>query len=287
VIHGVTTVNSLPGSGNVIGGQGVVVKTWGARPADRILLEPSGVKMALGENPKRVHGSKNRTPSTRLGNAALMREAFVEARNYQRKRAKGEGERDLRWEILADVLDGKIPARCHAHRADDILTALRISREFGFRLTIEHCTEGQRVAAELAAAGVMCTLGPLLTGRSKQELKDRSLEAAPVMEQAGVIFGFTTDHPVIPTYSLPLCAAYAVAAGMSSQGALRALTLDGARVIGLEDRIGSLDPGKDADCFIADGDLLDPRTKVLATFVNGQVAWPAEAQRIFEKGGLE
>ncbi len=273
VSHGVTTVNVLPGSGNVIGGQGVAVKTWGSRLTDRILRQPSGIKMALGENPKRVHGAKDRTPATRLGNAALMRESFVEARNYQRKRAKGEGKRDLRWEILVDVLDGNLPARCHAHRADDILTALRISREFGFPLTIEHCTEGHLVTDELVAAGVMCTLGPLLTGKSKQELKDRSLEAAPVMERAGVVFGFTTDHPVIPTYSLPICAAYAVAAGMSRQGALRALTLDGARLIGLEHRIGSLDPGKDADCFIADGDLLDPRTRVLTTFVAGQVAW--------------
>jgi len=273
VANGVTTVQVLPGSGNVIGGQGVVVKTWGSRPADRILLEPSGVKMALGENPKRVYGGKDKTPSTRLGNAALMREAFSQARNYQRKRASGEGERDLRWEILVDVLEGRIPARCHAHRADDILTALRISREFGFRLTIEHCTEGHKVASELAAAGVMCTLGPLLSGQSKQELKDRSLEAAPALERAGVIFGFVTDHPVIPTYSLPLCAAYAVGAGMSRKGALRALTLDAARVLGLEGRLGSLEAGKDADCFIADGDLLDPRTRVLTTLVGGQVAW--------------
>jgi imidazolonepropionase-like amidohydrolase len=273
VANGVTTVNVLPGSGNVIGGQGVAVKTWGPRPAERVLLQPSGVKMALGENPKRVYGSKKKTPATRLGNAAKMREAFVQARTYQQKRSRDEGERDLRWEILADVLDGKLPARCHAHRADDILTALRISREFGFSLTIEHCTEGHLVAGELAAAGVMCTLGPLLTGKSKQELKDRSLEAAAALEQAGVVFGFTTDHPVIPTYSLPLCAAYAVAAGMSRQGALRALTLDGARLVGLEHRIGSLDAGKDADCFIADGDLLDLRTKVLATFVDGQRAW--------------
>jgi imidazolonepropionase-like amidohydrolase len=273
VANGVTTVNVLPGSGNVIGGQGVVVKTWGPRPADRIRLQPSGVKMALGENPKRVHGSKKKMPSTRLGNAALMREAFVKARAYQGKRMRGEGERDLRWEILADVLDGKLPARCHAHRADDILTAVRISREFGFRLTIEHCTEGHRVANELAEAGVMCTLGPLLTGRSKQELKDRSLEAAAALERAGVVFGFTTDHPVIPAYSLPLCAAYAVGAGMSREGALRALTVDAARVLGLEERIGSLDVGKDADCVIADGDLLDPRTRVLTTVVDGQIAW--------------
>jgi imidazolonepropionase-like amidohydrolase len=273
VANGVTTVNVLPGSGNIIGGQGVAVKTWGARPAERVLLEPSGVKMALGENPKRVYGSKKKTPATRLGNAAQMREAFVQARNYQRKRSRDEGERDLRWEVLTDVLEGKLPARCHAHRADDILTALRISQEFGFRLTIEHCTEGHYVADELAAAGIMCTLGPLLTGKSKQELRDRSLQAAPALERAGVVFGFTTDHPVIPSYSLPLCAAYAVRAGMSREGALRALTLDPARIIGLEHRIGSLDAGKDADCVLTDGDLLDPRTRVLSTVVGGQVAW--------------
>jgi imidazolonepropionase-like amidohydrolase len=276
VANGITTVNVVPGSANVIGGQGVAIKTWGKNLAGRILMEPSGVKMALGENPKRVYGGKKKTPSTRLGNAAVMREAFVQTRNYLRKREKGEGERDLRWEILGDVLDGKIPARCHAHRADDILTALRISREFDFQLTIEHCTEGHFVADELAAAGVKCTLGPLLTGRSKQELKDRSLDAALGLERAGVVFGFTTDHPVIPNYSLPLCAAYAVGAGMSREGALRALTLDAARVIGLQDRIGSLDAGKDADCFIADGDLLDPRTRVLTTLVDGQVAWSLE-----------
>ncbi|MEJ2212456.1 MAG: amidohydrolase, partial [Anaerolineae bacterium] len=176
VANGVTTVQALPGSANVIGGQGVALKTWGARPADRILRQPSGLKMALGENPKRVYGGKKKAPSTRLGNAAVMREAFAQARTYQRKRA-GNGaegtERDLRWEVMADVLEGKLVARCHAHRADDILTALRISREFGFRLTIEHCTEGHLVADELAEAGVMCTLGPLLTGKSKQELKDR------------------------------------------------------------------------------------------------------------------
>jgi imidazolonepropionase-like amidohydrolase len=207
-----------------------------------------------------------------------MREAFAKAQSYQRQRERGEAERDLRWEILGDVLDGKLPARCHAHRADDILTAVRISQEFGFRLTIEHCTEGHRVAAELAAAGVMCTLGPLLTGRSKQELKDRSLEAAPALEKAGVVFGFTTDHPVIPAYSLPLCAAYAVGAGLSREAALRALTLDAARVIGLEARIGSLEVGKDADCVIANGDLLDPRTRVLTTLVDGQVAWSFEGE---------
>jgi imidazolonepropionase-like amidohydrolase len=278
VANGVTTVNVLPGSGNVIGGQGVAVKTWGPSLVGRILLEPSGVKMALGENPKRVYGGKKKTPATRLGNAALMREAFAKAQNYQRQRERGEAERDLRWEILGDVLDGRLPARCHAHRADDILTAVRISREYGFRLTIEHCTEGHRVAGELAASGVMCTLGPLLTGKSKQELKDRSYEAAPALERAGVVFGFTTDHPVIPAYSLPLCAAYAVGAGMSREGALRALTLDAARVIGLESRVGSLEAGKDADCVITDGDLLDPRTRVLTTLVNGQVAWSFEGE---------
>jgi imidazolonepropionase-like amidohydrolase len=278
VANGVTAVQVLPGSGNVIGGQGVAVKTWGPRPAARILRQPSGLKMALGENPKRVYGGKKKAPSTRLGNAAVMREAFAQAEAYRRKRAGdgadgGNGERDLRWEILADVLDGKLVARCHAHRADDILTALRIAREFGFGLTVEHCTEGHLVADELAKAGVMCTVGPLLTGRSKQELKDRQLETAAILEQAGVVFGLTTDHPVIPAYSLPLCAAYAVRAGLSREGALRAITLDAARVAGLDDRLGSLEPGKDADCVITDGDLLDPRTRVLTTIVDGRVAW--------------
>ncbi len=272
VANGITTVDVLPGSANVIGGQGVAVKTWGPHLPARILLEPSGLKVALGENPKRVYGGKDKTPSTRLGSAALMREAFIQARNYRRKRDQ-RGEQELRWESLLDVLDGTVPARCHAHRADDILTAVRISREIGIRLTIEHCSEGHLVAEELAAAGVMCTLGPLLSGRSKQELRERSLEAASALERAGVVFGFTTDHPVTPSYSLPLAASCAVGAGMTRQGALRALTLDGARVAGLEERVGSLEAGKDADCVIADGDLLDPRTRVLMTLVDGKVAW--------------
>jgi imidazolonepropionase-like amidohydrolase len=266
----------VPGSANVIGGQGATVKTWGPDPAGRILRAPSGLKMALGENPKRVYSAKKKAPSTRLGNAAVMREAFVQAQNYQRQRVRGEGARDLRWEILVEVLEGRLPARCHAHRADDILTALRIAREFGFRLTIEHCTEGHLVAGELAAAGVMCTLGPVLTGKSKQELKDRTLETAAALERAGVVFGLTTDHPVIPAYSLPLCAAYAVGAGLSREGALRAITLDAARVLGLEDRLGSLEAGKDADCVITGGDLFDPRSRVRATVVGGQIAWQAD-----------
>jgi imidazolonepropionase-like amidohydrolase len=276
VANGVTAVQVLPGSGNVIGGQGVVVKTWGARPEGRVLREPSGLKMALGENPKRVYGGKKKTPSTRLGNAAVMREAFVQAANYRRKREKEKGERSLRWEIVVDVLDGRLPARCHAHRADDILTAIRIAREFGFQVTIEHCTEGHKVADELAQAGVMCTVGPLLTGKSKQELKDRSFETPAALERAGVVFGLTTDHPVIPVYSLPLCAAYAVGAGLSRERALRAITLDPARVAGIDDRAGSLEPGKDADLVITSGDILDPRTRVLTTILNGQVAWQFE-----------
>ena len=274
--NGVTAVQVLPGSANVIGGQGVAVKTAGRGTAGRILRQPSGLKMALGENPKRVYGGKKKAPSTRLGNAAVMREAFTQARAYQRKRAgngAGDVERDLRWEIMVDVLEGRLVARCHAHRADDILTALRIGREFGFRLTVEHCTEGHRVATELAEAGVMCTLGPLLTGKSKQELKDRQLETAAALEAAGVVFALITDHPVIPAYSLPLCAAYALGAGLSRERALRAITLDAARVAGLDERLGSLEPGKDADCFIADGDVLDPRTRVLTTLVDGQIAW--------------
>jgi imidazolonepropionase-like amidohydrolase len=278
VANGVTTVQSLPGSANVIGGQGAVVKTWGPRPEGRIVAAPSGLKMALGENPRRVYGAKNKMPSTRLGNAAVLREAFFQAGNYRRKRGRGEGERDLGREILVEVLEGRLPARIHAHRADDILTALRIGREFGFCLTIEHCTEGHRVAGELAEAGIMCTVGPLLTGKSKQELKDRSLETAAALERAGVVFGLTTDHPVIPAYSLPLCAAYAVGAGLSREGALRAITLDAARVLGLDGRLGSLEAGKEADCIITDGDILDPRSRVLTTIVGGQIAWQIQDQ---------
>lgn len=274
--NGVTAAQVLPGSGNVIGGQGAAVKTWGARPEARVLRAPSGLKMALGENPKRVYGGKKKTPSTRLGNAAVMREAFVQAGNYRRKREKGEGERNLRWEIVAEVLAGRLPARCHAHRADDILTAIRIAREFGFQVTIEHCTEGHKVADELAQAGVMCTVGPILTGKSKQELKDRSLETPAALERAGVVFGLTTDHPVIPAYSLPLCAAYAVGAGLSRERALRAITLDAACVAGIDSYVGSLEPAKDADVVITTGDLLDPRTRVLTTIVNGEVAWQIE-----------
>ncbi|MEO0266258.1 MAG: amidohydrolase [candidate division WOR-3 bacterium] len=268
ISSGLTTLNIMPGSANVIGGQGVAVKTIG-----EVLLQPSGIKMALGENPKRVYASQKKTPSTRLGNAAIMRKALQDALNYLKKKKKDKNVFDFRLEPLAGLLEGKYPAKIHCHREDDILTAIRIMKEFGVRFTIEHSTEGHFVADVLAQEGVPCALGPVITTRIKQELKFRTPETAKTYEEKGVLFAFTTDFPVIPHYGIFYTAQMAVRHGLSEETALKALTINAAKILGLEARIGSIKPGKDADIVITDKSVLDPKFMVLYTLINGKVVF--------------
>ena len=272
---GVTSVVIKPGSGNPIGGQTIGVKTWGRSILDMTFAEHVSVKSALGENPKRVYGEKKVTPSTRLGVAAILREAFTKARNYQAKRdhtlAEGKPfETDLTNETLAKVLDGELYWDQHVHRADDMVTAIRLADEFGYKLVINHGTEGHLIADLLAERDIPVILGPLFTTKSKVELRNRTLRSAGILARAGVKIAITTDHPVIPINFLVYQAALAVKDGLDPETALKALTLHPAEMLGLDDRIGTLTPGLDADVVVWSGDPLDVMNRAMRVFVRGQ-----------------
>jgi imidazolonepropionase-like amidohydrolase len=272
---GVTCVQTLPGSGNVIGGQGVIMKTRPDVMERMVLREPSCLKAALGENPVRVYKSKGKLPTTRMGSAFLMRDAFVKAHNYNGKhlmaaRKNEPAERDLGMEILLDVLKGALTLSVHCHRSDDIQTAVRIAEEFEIKYTIEHCTEGHLIADWLAAKGARVTVGPSLTGKVKMELRNKTWDTPRKLWESGVHFCIITDHPVIPIEHLSVCASLAVRAGLPPDEALKAVTIYAAEHLGIENRTGSLEPGKDADMAVWDGDPLDSRSKVMKTFVNGE-----------------
>lgn len=279
---GVTTCVTGPGSANVIGGQFVAIKTHGDSVEDMVLRFPVAVKAAFGENPKRVYNGKNQTPSTRMATAALMRKALIEAQEYNEKLEKGKvdpekmPERNLGKEILARVIRRELPVKIHAHRADDILTAIRICREFKLRYTLDHCTEGYLITDKLKEAlsedceGII--VGPLLTDRSKIELKNLSFKAPKVLEQAGIEYAMMTDHPVTPEQYLPICTAVAVREGASEEGALKAITINAAKITGIADRVGSIEVGKDADIAVFSGHPFDFRSRCVLTLVNGKVA---------------
>lgn len=282
VAGGVTTCVTGPGSANVIGGQFVAIKTYGDSVENMVLRFPVAVKAAFGENPKRVYNGKNQTPSTRMATAALMRKALIEAQEYNEKLEKGKAdpekmpERNLGKEILAWVIRRELPLKIHAHRADDILTAIRICREFKLRYTLDHCTEGYLITDKLKEAlsedceGII--VGPLLTDRSKIELKNLSFKAPKVLEQAGIEYAMMTDHPVTPEQYLPICTAIAVREGASEEGALKAITINAAKITGIADRVGSIEVGKDADIAVFSGHPFDFRSRCVLTLVNGKVA---------------
>lgn len=278
---GVLAVNVNPGSGNPIGGQTVAVKCWGRTVDSMLLRQPSGLKSALGENPKRVYGDKKETPSTRLGTAAVIRDAFVRARNYAQKRALLEPgkpfERDLKLEALTWVLDGEIPWRQHCHRADDIATALRLAEEFGYRLVIDHGTEAAFLADILAARNIPVVIGPLFTSRSKVELRHRSLANPGRLAAAGVTIAITTDHPVVPIHFLVHQATLAVREGLDRDTALRAITINPARIMGVDERVGSLAVGKDANVCLWSGDPLDVMQRVETAWIDGRRVYTFDA----------
>ena len=272
---GVTSSVIKPGSGNPIGGQTVAVKNWGRTVDDMVFRADVSVKSALGENPKRVYGEKGQTPSTRLGVAAVLREAFVAAQNYRAKRDeklnKGEPfERDLTKETLVRVLDGELLWDQHTHRADDIATAIRIAEEFGYRLVVNHGTEGHLIADLLAEKNIPVIFGPMFTTRVKVELRNRTMRAAGIMAKAGVKVAITTDHPVVPINFLVHQATLAVKEGMDRSAALRALTVNPAEILRLDDQVGSLKPGLDGDVVIWSGDPLDVMSRALRVFVRGR-----------------
>lgn len=276
---GVTLVATGPGSANVLGGTFVAIKTAGVCVDDMVVKEPVAMKCAFGENPKRVYGSQRKTPATRMGTAAVLREALYKAKQYMeaKERAGDDPSKmpqfDLQKEALIPVLRREIPLKAHAHRADDMFTAIRIAKEFNVRITLDHCTEGHLVAERLAATGIPGIVGPSFGHRSKFELTHKSFKTAAALSKAGMKIALTTDSPVTPLHSLPLMAGMAVAAGMEEEEALKAITINAAEIIEVADRVGSIEVGKDADIVIYDGHPFEISGKAWKVFIDGQVVY--------------
>ena len=271
---GITGVMTGPGSSNAIGGQFAFIKTHGRRVDDMVVLAPAAMKLAFGENPMSNYGMNGNIPSTRMGIASLIREELFLARQYFEAEQPGNGgPKSFGMECYRDVFAGKIPLKAHVHRADDIFTAIRIAEEFGLGLTLDHCTEGHLIAEEIAASGYPAIVGPSLASRTKDEVSQSDFKTAGILQKAGVTVALTTDHPVTRIQYLPLCAALAVKEGMDEWTALRAITIDAARICRVDDRLGSLKPGKDADVVLLDGNPLDGMTTLRTTIINGEIVW--------------
>ena len=275
VSGGVTCVCTGPGSANVLGGTFCAIKTVGKRVDDMLVKADVAMKCAFGENPKRVY--QNKCDSSRMTTAALLRESLFKAREYlEKKRRAGDDPAkapafDMKLEALIPVLEGKMPLKAHAHATDDIFTALRIAREFGVKITLEHVTEGHLIVEELAKENVPMAVGPTLTNASKTELKNKSWTTPGVLAKAGCQVSIITDASVIPQQYLAQCAGFAVRAGMDPFAALQAITINPAKHIGIEDRVGSLEVGKDADIVIADGNPMEISTTLRYVIVDGKV----------------
>jgi len=275
---GVTTCCTGPGSANVLGGTFVAIKTYGKRVDDMIVKDPIAMKCAFGENPKRFYGQQGKkAPKTRMGTAALLRENLFKAKYYMEEKDSGkEPKFDMKLEALLPVLRGEIPLKAHAHRSDDIFTAIRIAKEFGVKLTLDHCTDGAVIAEELAAEGYPAFVGPSLGSKTKIEVCTKGFHTPGILHKAGVKVSIITDAPVIPLQYLPMCAALAVNAGLDSEYAWRAITINPAEATGIGDRVGSLEPGKDGDIVIW---TADPMTTVGAeshtTIIEGKIVYKA------------
>lgn len=275
---GVTTACTGPGSANVVGGTFVAIKLVGKRVDTMILKDPIAMKCAFGENPKRCYGQMmKKSPTTRMATAALLRELLFKTRRYLEEKESGKNPPfDMKLEAMIPVIKGEIPLKAHAHRADDILTSIRVAKEFGVGLTLDHCTDGALIADELAEEGLPAFVGPSLGSKSKIELANKSFTTPKILTDAGLTVSIITDAPVIPLEYLPMCAALAVNAGLDVEDAWKAITINPALSVGIGDRVGSLEPGKDADIVIW---TADPMTTVGAksytTIVNGKVVYQA------------
>ncbi len=264
---GVTTVVTGPGSANPIGGTFAAMKTYGRRVDDMVIKTDAAMKMAFGENPKTVYGEKKRFPSTRMGTAAIIREYLFKAKKYAEKTDK---DFDMKCESLLPCLSGELPVKAHAHRGDDIFTALRIAKEFNLSMTIEHCTEGHLIADILKEENIGVCVGPSLTDRSKPELASLSCKTPKALSEAGVTVAIITDHPETPQKYLRLCAVMAVREGMDKTEALKAITVNPARLCKIEDRVGSIALGKDGDILVFDRHPMDFDAKLTAVFASGE-----------------
>ncbi len=275
---GVTTVCTGPGSANVVGGTFAAIKLAGKRVDDMIVKEPLAMKCAFGENPKRCYGQgSKKAPMTRMGTAALLRELLFKTRRYMEDKEAGKNPGfDFKLESMIPVLRGELPLKAHAHRHDDILTSIRIAKEFGCKITLDHCTDGALIADELAKEGLPAFVGPTLGGKSKIELINKSFETPKILHEAGVEIAIITDAPVIPIQNLPMCAGLAASAGLDMEEAWKAITINAARLTGIGDRVGSLEVGKDGDVVIWKA---DPLTTIggesAVTVVDGKIVYQA------------
>lgn len=278
---GVTTVMVAPGSANPVGGQCSVIKTRRRAAVEEMLLKRhAGLKIAFGENPRRVYGEQKKAPVTRMATAALVRETLLKAKDYLTRAGEKDWKYDLGLEAAARVLKGEMPLRAHAHRADDIVTALRIATEFGVEVIIEHATEGHNIAELLAARQAKLVVGPNLTTRSKLELKDRSFAAPAVLAAHGVRFALMSDHPVLPAAFLPVYAGLAVRFGLPEEQALKAITAEAADILGVGDRVGRIAPGLDADVVVWDGPPLAVTSRPRLVVLDGAVGEVDAAQTV-------
>lgn len=271
---GITSAMIGPGSANVVGGQFAFVKTHGRCIDDMIVKAPAAMKVAFGENPKVNYSGQGTSPSTRMAIAALLREELTKAVAYREKREKDrDAEKDFRYECWLPVLRGEIPLKAHAHRADDILTAVRIAKEFHLRMTLDHCSEGHLIMEELKAAGFPAIVGPDMASRNKIEVQNMAFKTAGLLSGRGILTAITTDHPVSKIQFLPTCAGLAVKAGMSPEEGLRSITINAAKICGVDDRVGSLAPGKDADIAVFTGNPMEVATKARYTLIDGEIVY--------------
>ena len=268
-----------PGSANVIGGQFVFMKTQGRCMDHMIVKHPAAMKTAFGENPKTTYGDQNIYPSTRMGIAAILRNTLHKAALYKEGRENGNlTEVNFELEPWIPVLNKEIPVKAHAHRADDILTAIRIAKEFDVELTIDHGTEGHLITDEIKAAGCPVIVGTDLTSRSKLEVQNMNFKTCGVLHKAGILCAITTDHPVALIQYLPICAGLAVKHGLPLEAGLKAITVNAAKICRVEDRVGSLKKGKDADIAIFSGNPMETFTKTLYTIIDGKIIYDSREQ---------
>ena len=278
---GITCVMTGPGSANVIGGQFAIIKTYGRRIDDMIVKQPAAMKVAFGENPKSAYNEKNQSPMTRMATAALLREYLFKAQEYKSCWEEynnnadecDKPEFDFKLDSLLEVLKNNIPIKAHAHRADDILTAIRIFKEFGLKFTIDHCTEGHLIADILKQENVQVIVGPSLIDRPKIELKNLTFKTPGILSNEGVKVAIMTDHPCTPIQYLPLCAAYSAKNGMDEYEALKAITINAAEILGISDRLGTIEVGKDADISVFSSHPFDYKSTTKLVIIDGSIVW--------------
>lgn len=275
---GITGVMVGPGSSNVVGGQFIFIKTHGRDIDNMVVLEPAAMKVAFGENIKTNYDQKNKLPSTRMSVAALLREELFNAKKYYEDKKNSiknndKFDEEFKKECWLPVINKKIPLKAHVHRTDDILTAIRIAKEFDLNLTLDHCTEGHLISDEILKSGFPAIVGPSMAIRNKIETQNADFKTAGILHKAGVKVAITTDHPVTRIQDLPICAGFAAKEGLGIEEALKAITINAAEICNVSHRIGSIEEGKDADIAIFDGNPMEVFTKTLYTIIDGEIVY--------------